>query len=150
MLSLARTAAEHRKFIPKGILLYGSPGGKKVEVALTIAKESGMPLIAAGLADVQSDVGKQAAANVHLLFEQARSQFPSILLIRDLDTFAPKRGSGKDNSSSTDIVSQWLVEQDLLRLPNETRFIFLLATTDCIEVVDEAVLSRLLKLEIPI
>jgi AAA+ superfamily predicted ATPase len=76
MLSLARTAEEYRKLAPKGILLYGSPDGKKVEVALTIAKESGMPLISASLTDVQSDVGKQAGANVHLLFEQARSQFP--------------------------------------------------------------------------
>jgi transitional endoplasmic reticulum ATPase len=135
------------KAIPKGIVLYG-PAKGKAEIARMIAIEANLRFVTASVDDVQSDFVGQAGHGVRELFLRARANAPCILFIRDLDTFAPRRSSPKTKSSSTEIISQWLVEQDGLRRENDERFLFLLATTDCLEDVDQAVLSRLQTVEI--
>src|SRR5437763_1077158 len=89
--------------IPKGLLLYGPPRSGKVAIARLIANEAGLAFLAAGLADVKADLVGQSGFRVHDLFQRARAMAPCILFIRDLDTFAPIRGSSKTNSASREI-----------------------------------------------
>ncbi len=84
------------------------------------------------------------------IFSNARATFfsPCILFVEELDAVTPSRGSPGSNTSSTEIVSQWLMEQDRLR-QTASPFVFIVAATGNIEFVDPAVRGRLDLIDMP-
>jgi transitional endoplasmic reticulum ATPase len=137
-----------QQLIPKGILLSGPPGVDKAGVARAIAGASNFHFLAFNLSDGQSNAIGQAAGKVHNLFQRARGLSPCILFVGEFDGFAPKRGLPKANSSTQEIISQWLVEQDRLRQEfSEKGFVFVVAATDYVADIDSAVANRLRRIE---
>jgi SpoVK/Ycf46/Vps4 family AAA+-type ATPase len=133
---------------PRGVLLYGPPGTGKTQIARTIANESGLPFIAAGPSDIKAGFIGQSGLKVHELFERARGKAPCVLFIDEIDSGAARRGSGKADGFTDEIVTQMLTELDGVK--KNVRHVFLLAATNRPELVDEAILSRFIdKIEIP-
>lgn len=122
--------------MPRGILLFGPPGNGKTMLARSFASECGVPFVSHSGSDLQSPFIGLAAAKVHDLFEEARRQ-PNgcVIFIDEIDTIGRKRYV--DNSHHEEMLNQLLNEMDGF-FPNEN--IFLLAATNAIEHLDEALL----------
>jgi len=100
--------------IPKGVLLYGSPGTGKTLLARAVAGEAGVPFFSISGSDfVEMFVGV-GASRVRDLFEQAKSAAPAIVFIDEIDAVGRHRGAGlgggHDEREQT--LNQLLVELD--------------------------------------
>ena len=100
--------------IPKGVLLYGSPGTGKTLLARAVAGEAGVPFFSISGSDfVEMFVGV-GASRVRDLFEQAKSAAPAIIFIDEIDAVGRHRGAGlgggHDEREQT--LNQLLVELD--------------------------------------
>ena len=126
---------------PKGALLYGPPGTGKTQIARTLANESGLPFIAASTADLKAGFMGQSGQKVRELFERARGRAPCILFIDEIDAVAPARGGSSSDQFTVEIVNQLLQEMDGVKQTD--RHVYVLAATNRLEAVDEAVRSRL-------
>mgnify|MGYP002620844989 FL=1 len=80
--------------IPKGVLLYGSPGTGKTLLARAVAGEAGVPFYSISGSDfVEMFVGV-GASRVRDLFEQAKANAPAIIFIDEIDAVGRHRGAG--------------------------------------------------------
>ena len=100
--------------IPKGVLLYGSPGTGKTLLARAVAGESGVPFFSISGSDfVEMFVGV-GASRVRDLFDQAKTAAPAIIFIDEIDAVGRHRGAGlgggHDEREQT--LNQLLVELD--------------------------------------
>ena len=100
--------------IPKGVLLYGSPGTGKTLLARAVAGEAGVPFFSISGSDfVEMFVGV-GASRVRDLFDQAKGAAPAIIFIDEIDAVGRHRGAGlgggHDEREQT--LNQLLVELD--------------------------------------
>jgi transitional endoplasmic reticulum ATPase len=126
--------------VPKSLLLYGPPGTGKTQIARALATESGLAFKAVTTSEVKGSHTGESGKRVRQIFATARGQAPCLLFIDEIDIVTPKRGYG--DSFSQEIVGQLLQEMDGINARAGTGFVFVLAATNCIEKIDEAVLSR--------
>lgn len=125
--------------IPKGVLLYGSPGTGKTLLARAIAGEAGVPFFSISGSDfVEMFVGV-GASRVRDLFEQAKKNSPCIVFIDEIDAVGRQRGAGlgggHDEREQT--LNQLLVEMDGFSV-NEG--IIIIAATNRPDILDPALL----------
>jgi SpoVK/Ycf46/Vps4 family AAA+-type ATPase len=147
MLQHANAFRQRGIGVPRGLLLYGPPGTGKTQVARTLANETGLRFIAASTADIKQGFVGQSGQKVRELFARARESAPCLLFIDEIDIVAAARGGG--DSFQAEIVGQLLQEMDGARA--DTQPVFVLAATNRIDQLDDAVLSRLPKrIEIPL
>ncbi|MGH7489236.1 MAG: AAA family ATPase, partial [bacterium] len=133
---------------PKGAILFGPPGTGKTQIAKTLANESGVQYLLKGLTDVQAGYIGQSALKVSALFAEARSKAPCLLFIDEFDKAAASRSGDQSGSFSSDIVTQLLAEMDGAKKTG--RPVFVLAATNYLEHIDDAVRSRFsYEIEIP-
>lgn len=133
--------------VPRGLLLYGPPGTGKTLIARTLAHETGLRFIAASTADIKQGYLGQSGQKVRELFERAREAAPSLLFIDEIDAVAARRG-GQD-AFVDEIVGQLLQEMDGAKL--RAQHVFVLAATNRLDQLDEAVRSRLpRRIEVPL
>merc|ERR1719284_1479622 len=79
--------------VPKGGLLVGPPGTGKTLLAKAVAGEAGCPFYSMSGSDfIEMFVGV-GPSRVRDLFQQARSNAPSIVFIDEIDAVGRKRGS---------------------------------------------------------
>jgi SpoVK/Ycf46/Vps4 family AAA+-type ATPase len=130
---------------PRGIVLYGPPGTGKTQAARTLARETGLRFIATSTADLKAGFIGQSGQRVREAFEKARVNAPAILFIDEIDIIAPVRNRVLSDSFTSEIIGQLLQEMDGIK----SSPVFVLAATNHLTAVDEAVLSRFpLKIEI--
>ncbi len=125
--------------IPKGVLLFGSPGTGKTLLARAVAGEAGVPFFSISGSDfVEMFVGV-GASRVRDLFEQAKKNAPCIVFIDEIDAVGRQRGAGlgggHDEREQT--LNQLLVEMDGFN-PNEG--IIIVAATNRPDILDPALL----------
>ena len=125
--------------IPKGVLLFGSPGTGKTLLARAVAGEAGVPFFSISGSDfVEMFVGV-GASRVRDLFEQAKAQGPAIVFIDEIDAVGRHRGAGMGggHDEREQTLNQLLVELD--GFDTQTGVI-VLASTNRPDILDPALL----------
>jgi cell division protease FtsH len=125
--------------IPKGVLLFGPPGTGKTLLARAVAGEAGVPFFSISGSDfVEMFVGV-GASRVRDLFEQAKSNSPSIVFVDEIDAVGRHRGAGlgggHDEREQT--LNQLLVEMDGFDVKSG---VILIAATNRPDILDPALL----------
>jgi cell division protease FtsH len=125
--------------IPKGVLLFGPPGTGKTLLARAVAGEAGVPFFSISGSDfVEMFVGV-GASRVRDLFEQAKSNAPSIVFMDEIDAVGRHRGAGlgggHDEREQT--LNQLLVEMDGFDVRGG---VILIAATNRPDILDPALL----------
>lgn len=128
--------------ITKGIILAGPPGTGKTFIVKALANEKNCYFMSPSLADLKGEFVGQTSAKVKRIFQQARGNAPTIIFIDEADTVFPVRDTSADSDSfAKDMVNQFLVEMD--GLGNGNSKVFVIAATNRVNIVDNAIKSRL-------
>jgi len=125
--------------VPRGGLLAGPPGTGKTLLAKAVAGEAEVPFFSISGSDfIEMFVGV-GPSRVRDLFQQARSQAPSIVFIDEIDAVGRRRGKGSfgggGNDERENTLNQLLVEMDGF---SSGTGVVVLAGTNRIDVLDPA------------
>ena len=125
--------------IPKGVLLFGSPGTGKTLLARAVAGEADVPFFSiSGSEFVEMFVGV-GASRVRDLFARAKKNAPCIIFIDEIDAVGRQRGAGlgggHDEREQT--LNQILVEMDGFEQGTN---VIVMAATNRPDVLDPALL----------
>ena len=126
--------------MPKGVILYGSPGTGKTLLAKAVAGEANVPFYALSGSDfVQVYVGV-GAARIRELFKKAKAQGKAVIFIDEIDAIGKKRGgnsasSGNDERDQT--LNALLTEMSGF---GESEGIVVIAATNRLDTLDSALL----------
>ncbi len=104
-------AKKFKQQIAGGLILYGPPGCGKTYIIRALAGEAKMKLFIAKVSDILDKWVGNSEKNLHMLFEQARKEKPSIIFMDELDGLGWRR-SQEDHSWERNFISQLLVELD--------------------------------------
>lgn len=125
--------------IPKGVLLYGSPGTGKTLLARAVAGEAGVPFFHISASEfVEMFVGV-GASRVRDLFNRAKKVAPSIVFVDEIDAVGRNRGTGigGGNDEREQTLNQLLVEMDGF---DDRTNVIVIAATNRPDVLDSALL----------
>jgi len=123
--------------IPKGVLLFGSPGTGKTLIAKAVAGEAGVPFYSiSGSEFVEMFVGV-GASRVRDLFAKAKKNAPCIIFIDEIDAVGRQRGTGMGGSHDEreQTLNQILVEMDGFETDTN---VIVMAATNRPDVLDPA------------
>lgn len=137
--------------IPKGILFYGPPGTGKTLLAKAIANEIGMNIMVVNASTILSKWLGESEHNIKRLFDTARRNAPTMIVLDEIDAIGSKRSSSGDSGSDAraSILNELLTQIDGIKNSDD---ILIVGTTNRRDRLDEALIrsGRLeIHLEIP-
>lgn len=119
---------------PKGVLLTGPPGTGKTLLAKAVATETNSAFFSIAGPEIMSKYYGESEKKVREIFEQAEKNVPAIIFIDEIDSIAPKRGEGTDQTEKR-IVAQLLTLMDGLKSRGQ---VVVMAATNRPDDIDEA------------
>jgi transitional endoplasmic reticulum ATPase len=119
---------------PKGVLLTGPPGTGKTLLAKAVATETDSSFFSIAGPEIMSKYYGESEKHLREVFEQAEKNSPSIIFIDEIDSIAPKRGDGTDQTEKR-IVAQILTSMDGLKSRGQ---VVVMAATNRPDDIDEA------------
>jgi ATP-dependent 26S proteasome regulatory subunit len=120
----------------RGIILYGPPGNGKTLIAKAVATEAKAHLEIISGPEIKSKWVGQSEQNLRKAFVRARKLQPSIILIDELDSIAPRRDL-MTQQHDVSLISQLLVLLDGMETRGQVAVI---GTTNRIDAIDPAFL----------
>lgn len=120
----------------KAILLYGPPGTGKTMIAKAVANESGANFISVSGPEIASKWMGESELAIRKIFKKAKQMAPSIIFFDEIDSIAPKRGSG-DSHAWERVVAQLLTAMDGIEGLNR---VMIMAATNRPDMIDPALL----------
>jgi transitional endoplasmic reticulum ATPase len=118
-----------------GVILYGPPGNGKTLLAKAVATQSNAHLEIISGPEILSKWVGQSEENLRQIFTRARQLAPSVVLIDELDSLAPRRAL-LSHQHDVQLLSQLLVLLDGLEGRGQVAVV---ATTNRLEAIDPAV-----------
>jgi transitional endoplasmic reticulum ATPase len=119
---------------PKGVLLTGPPGTGKTLLARAVASETDSAFFSIAGPEIMSKYYGESEKHIREVFEKAQKSTPAIIFIDEIDSIAPKRGAGIDQTEKR-IVAQLLTLMDGLKSRGQ---LVVMAATNRPEDIDEA------------
>ena len=137
VLSDKEKATKYRLTPPNGMILYGPPGCGKTFFAQKFAEESHFNYMLVNGSDLGSIYVHGTQGKIASLFKEAQAKAPTVICFDEFDAFVPTRGSRGAESKSEEI------NEFLSQLNNcSQRGIFVIGTTNRIDIIDPAVLRK--------
>lgn len=119
---------------PKGVLLTGPPGTGKTLLARAVATETDSAFFSIAGPEIMSKYYGESEKHIREVFEKAQKSTPAIIFIDEIDSIAPKRGAGIDQTEKR-IVAQLLTLMDGLKSRGQ---LVVMAATNRPDDIDEA------------
>lgn len=121
---------------PNGILLYGPSRTGKTHMSKALADELGFNFMSRSGADLIAPLQGQSMINVRNMFQEARENSPTVLLIDEVNQMVPNRRDVLNNQADMPrIVDQFLLELD----EAGKHGIFTIGTSNLPTVIDNAI-----------
>lgn len=126
----------------KAVLLYGPPGTGKTTFAKAVAKETGLPFFLVNMSSIVNCYVGETAKNIDMIFNYMRTYVAQnntdiLVFFDEFDEIAKSRDSG-DKTSETAVPA---LIRNLDGVKKNKGFL-VLANTNCMEMLDAAILSR--------
>ena len=118
---------------PKGVLLYGPPGTGKTRIARAVANEADAHFISISGPEIVQKYKGESEQRIREVFEEARTEAPSVIFFDELDAIAGKRDGGGDMENR--IVAQLLSELDGLEARGD---VVVMGATNRVNAIDPA------------
>jgi len=119
---------------PKGVLLHGPPGTGKTLLAKAVANESNANFYTIGGPEIMSKFYGESEERLREAFKQAQENAPSIVLIDEIDSIAPKREEVTGEVEKR-VVSQLLSLMDGMQARGK---VVVMGVTNRIDAIDPA------------
>ena len=121
--------------VPNGMLLYGPPGCGKTFISEKFCEEAGYNFFLIKPSDLSSIYVSGGEEKIGNLFTQAEQNSPTVICFDEVDAVMPKRTQGSHQSISSR-VNEFLAQINKC----SERGIFVIATTNKPDLIDEAIL----------
>lgn len=121
--------------VPNGMLLYGPPGCGKTFISEKFCEEAGSNFFLIKPSDLSSIYISGGEEKIGNLFKEAEKNNPSVICFDEVDAVMPKRTEGSQQSISSR-VNEFLSQINKC----SERGIFIIATTNKPELIDDAIL----------
>lgn len=131
-------AIKYKLNAPNGMLLYGPPGCGKTFFAEKFAEEAGLNYIFVKGSDVGSTYIHGSQGKIADLFVEAERKSPSVICFDEFDALVPQRAVGETHALMNPEVNEFLSQMNNC----SSRGIFIIATTNHKELIDQAVLRK--------
>ena len=122
---------------PRGVLLYGPPGGGKTFLLRALAGTGDLNVFAVKGAELLDKYVGESERAVRELFRRAAEAAPSLLFLDEVDALAPRRGGSTDSGVADRVVAALLTELDGA---TPLREVVVVGATNRPELVDPALL----------
>jgi transitional endoplasmic reticulum ATPase len=122
---------------PRGVLIYGPPGGGKTFLVRALAGTGALNVFAVKGAELMDKWVGESERAVRELFRRARDAAPSLVFLDEIDALAPRRGQSSDSGVADRVVAALLTELDGVE---PMRDVVVLGATNRPELVDPALL----------
>ncbi|MGH3786777.1 MAG: AAA family ATPase [Pseudonocardiaceae bacterium] len=122
---------------PRGVLLYGPPGGGKTFLVRALAGSGALNVLSVKGAELLDKWVGESERAVRELFRRASDAAPALIFLDEVDALAPRRGSSADAGVADRVVAALLTELDGVE---PLRDVVVLGATNRPELIDPALL----------